>query len=101
MSHRCTYCDDGYCIKEYGETCPYDSIDEQYKCLEYEPKENYIAAFTNEALKELQNEAVRDFATKLKRKTHNYYPSIDSYCCSRHVILVEDIDDTLKEYEQC
>nr|DAF67959.1 MAG TPA: hypothetical protein [Caudoviricetes sp.] len=54
MLYKCTYCDDGYCMKEYGETCPYDSIDEQYKCPEYEPKENYIATFTNEALKEHQ-----------------------------------------------
>lgn len=54
MLYKCTYCDEGYCMKEYGETCPYDSIDEQYKCPEYEPKENYIAMFTNETLKEHQ-----------------------------------------------
>lgn len=131
MSHRCTYCDDGYCMKKYGKTCPYDSTDEQHKCLEYEPKENYIATFTREALKELnrfdihsdtweqwkvcegktndftrnkktikelQSKAVQDFAAKLKTKTHNYYPSIDSYCCSRLVVLVKDIDELLEEY---
>ena len=43
--------------------------------------------------------AVKEFAEKLKKKVHNYYPSIDSYCTSRHVILVKDIDELLKEYE--
>lgn len=44
--------------------------------------------------------AVKEFAEKLKKKVHNYYPSIDSYCTSKHVILVKDIDELLKEYEQ-
>lgn len=44
--------------------------------------------------------AAKEFAEKLKKKVHNYYPSIDSYCTSRHVILVKDIDELLKEYEQ-
>lgn len=43
-------------------------------------------------------EGAKEFAEKLKKNTHNYYPSIDSYCCSRHVVLVKDIDDILKEY---
>lgn len=43
--------------------------------------------------------AVKEFAEKLKKKVHNYYPSIDSYCMSRHVILVKDIDELLKEYD--
>lgn len=44
--------------------------------------------------------AVEEFAEKLKKKVHNYYPSIDSYCTSKHVILVKDIDELLKEYEK-
>ena len=44
--------------------------------------------------------AAKEFAEKLKKKVHNYYPSIDSYCTSRHVILVKDIDELLKEYEK-
>lgn len=43
-------------------------------------------------------EGAKEFAEMLKTKTHNYYPSIDSYCCSRHVVLVEDIDELLEEY---
>ena len=50
--------------------------------------------------KEQVKQAVKEFAEKLKKKVHNYYPSIDSYCTSRHVILVKDIDELLKEYEQ-
>nr|DAU13453.1 MAG TPA: hypothetical protein [Caudoviricetes sp.] len=48
---------------------------------------------------EQRKQAVKEFAKKLKKKVHNYYPSIDSYCTSRHVILVKDIDELLKEYE--
>lgn len=44
-----------------------------------------------------RKQAVKEFAEKLKKKVHNYYPSIDSYCISRHVILVKDIDELLKE----
>lgn len=46
---------------------------------------------------EQRKQAVKEFAEKLKKKVHNYYPSIDSYCISRHVILVKDIDELLKE----
>lgn len=44
------------------------------------------------------NTVRKEFAEKLKKKVHNYYPSIDSYCTSRQVILVKDIDELLKEY---
>lgn len=51
-------------------------------------------------IRKAQAEAVKEFAEKLKKKVHNYSPSIDSYCTSRHVILVKDIDELLKEYEK-
>lgn len=38
-----------------------------------------------------------DVLNKLKKKTHNYYPSIDYYCLSQHVVLVRDIDELIKE----
>ena len=38
-----------------------------------------------------------DVLNELKKKTHNYYPSIDSYCLSQHVVLVRDIDELLEE----
>lgn len=50
-------------------------------------------------LKAEKERAVKEFVEKLKKKVHNYYLSIDSYCTSRHVILVKDIDELLKEYE--
>lgn len=46
-----------------------------------------------------KSKTVKEFVEKLKKKVHNYYPSIDSYCTSRHVILVKDIDELLKEYD--
>lgn len=52
------------------------------------------------AMGEEKKQAVKEFAEKLKKKVHNYYPSIDSYCTSKHVILVKDIDELLKEYEK-
>lgn len=30
-------------------------------------------------------------ADQLVKKTHNYYPSIDHYCCSRKVVELRDI----------
>lgn len=42
--------------------------------------------------------AVKEFAERLKMKTHNYYPSIDSYCISKKAVLVSEIDELLKEY---
>lgn len=38
-----------------------------------------------------------DVLNELKKKTHNYYPSIDSYCISQHIVLVRDIDELIKE----
>ena len=60
------------------------------KTIEYFVKNN----------EQIRKETAKEFAEKLKEKVHNYYPSIDSYCTSRHVILVKDIDELLKEYEK-
>lgn len=40
-----------------------------------------------------------DVLNELKKKTHNYYPSIDSYCISQHIVLVRDIDELIKEVQ--
>lgn len=34
---------------------------------------------------------------KLKSKYHNYYPSIDHYCCSVKAVNLSDIDELIKE----
>lgn len=43
------------------------------------------------------NDGMKEFAERLKGKVHNYYPSIDSYCVSRKVVLIADIDNLLGE----
>lgn len=44
--------------------------------------------------------AVKEFAEKIKERYHNYYPSIDHYCCSEKAVNVKDIDKLLKEYDK-
>ena len=44
--------------------------------------------------------SVKEFAEKLKERCHNYYPSIDHYCCSQKAVNVKVIDELLKEYEE-
>lgn len=39
-----------------------------------------------------------DVLNKLKSKCHNYYPSIDHYCCSVKAVNLSDIDEIIKEY---
>lgn len=49
---------------------------------------------------ETVKQAKIDVLKELKRKIHNYYPSIDSYCISQHVVLVRDIDELIEEIEK-
>lgn len=53
-----------------------------------------------EYMKDKIKQAQIDVLNELKKKTHNYYPSIDSYCISQHVVLVRDIDELIKEVEE-
>ena len=54
-----------------------------------------------ELLQYQKEQAVKEeFAEKLKERCHNYYPSIDHYCCSVKAINVKDINELLKEYEE-
>lgn len=50
-------------------------------------------------LKAEVKQAKIDALNELKKKTHNYYPSIDSYCVSQHIVLVRDINELIKEIE--
>lgn len=52
-----------------------------------------------EYMKDKIKQAQIDILNELKTKTHNYYPSIDSYCISQHVVLVKDIDELFVEVE--
>ncbi len=49
--------------------------------------------------KATKKQAKIDVLNEIKKKTHNYYPSIDSYCISQHVVLVRDIDELIKEIQ--
>ena len=110
--------------KKMGET--FDSLDKKYdslklelelaqachkeKCAEFnklcfdyaklQVKNEKFEQNMKNVLEIEKKNAVKEFAEKLKKKVHNYYPSIDSYCTSRHVILVKDIDELLKEYDK-
>lgn len=53
----------------------------------------------NYELTEQVKRAKIDVLNKLKTQTHNYYPSIDSYCVSQHVVLVKDIDKMIVEVQ--
>ena len=52
----------------------------------------------NKSIQEIKNEAVKEFADKLKEKTGT---SFDYYKHFQKVVLSEQIDELLKEYEQC
>ena len=56
----------------------------------------YQLASDKEILAQVKQAKI-DVLNELKKKTHNYYPSIDSYCMSQHVVLVRDIDKLLEE----
>ena len=113
------------CAKSYGDDvhcsdCPYDTltpraccerfcqdvlckdalklITEQEKSLQEAQDSILSLAQQNQEYREQQvKQAQIDVLNKLKKKTHNYYPSIDSYCLSQHVVLVRDIDKLLEE----
>ena len=46
---------------------------------------------------EQRKQAVEEFVEELIKKVHNYYPSIDNYCVSEHVVLVKDINKLLRK----
>lgn len=55
--------------------------------------------FNSDTIKRASNEAIKEFAERLKAKCHNYYPSIDSYCISRKAVELTDIYNLVKEME--
>lgn len=48
---------------------------------------------TEQAVKQAKIEVLN----KLKGKCHNYYPSIDHYCCSVKAVTLSDINNIIKE----
>lgn len=51
----------------------------------------------NKSIQEIKNEAVKDFAEKLKESAQT---SLDHFMGFQKVVLVEQIDELLKEYEK-
>ena len=75
-------------------------ITEQEKSIQVAQDSILSLAQQNQEYREQQvKQAKIDVLNELKKKTHNYYPSIDSYCISQHVVLVRDIDELIKEVE--
>ena len=50
--------------------------------------------------KDCKIRTLKQFVERAKERCHNYYPSIDHYCCSEKAVSVKDIDELLKEYEK-
>lgn len=51
----------------------------------------------NYELTEKVKQAKIDVLNELKSKCHNYYPSIDHYCCSVKAVNLSDINELIKE----
>lgn len=64
----------------------------------YETINDIAVALVQEGYGDVKQAQI-DVLNELKKKTHNYYPSIDSYCISQHVVLVRDIDKLIEEVE--
>jgi hypothetical protein len=62
----------------------------------YEQLNDIAVALVKEGYGDVKQAQI-DVLNELKKKTHNYYPSIDSYCISQHIVLVRDIDELIKE----
>lgn len=62
----------------------------------YEQINDIAVALVQEGYGDVKQAQI-DVLNELKKKTHNYYPSIDSYCISQHIVLVRDIDELIKE----
>lgn len=57
-----------------------------------------LAELLEKVAEKAAKQTAREILKTLYEKTHNYYPSIDSYCVSKKVILVKDLEDACKEY---
>lgn len=121
MAHiMCEHYNKGFCAKggitEICEDIPYCCYKNEAEALydagygnvsEYKAEIERLEAenerFENNMKNVLEIEkkqAKIDVLNELKKKTHNYYTSIDSYCIIQRVVLVRYIDELLKEYEE-
>lgn len=104
------------CSVDSCKDCPYDNkglyccgklkrdalelINEQEKSIQMaQDRILELAQGCQEYREQQVKQAQIDVLNKLKKKTHNYYPSIDYYCVSQHVVLVRDVDELIKEVQ--
>lgn len=53
---------------------------------------------TKEKVKRVREEAIKEFAEKLKGKYHKYYPTVNGFVLnSTNAVKFEDIDNLVKE----
>lgn len=72
-----------------------DRLQEDYSKLQ-ELFANYQLASDKEIRAQVRQAKI-DVLNELKSKCHNYYPSIDHYCCSVKAVTLSDIDNIIKE----
>jgi hypothetical protein len=51
------------------------------------------------SIDEQRKQAKIDVLNELKEKCHNYYPSIDHYCCSVKAVTLSDINEMIAEVQ--
>lgn len=105
------------CVKSYDdmncEDCPYvtrmpcrDIFCQDVLCkdahdliIEQEKEINQLkteCTLLDDELRNARQETI-NVLNELKNKCHNYYPSIDHYCCSVKAVNLNDIDEFIKE----
>lgn len=86
-------------VKEgYGKTSEYKAEIERLKS-----NNGFLQCVISHS-KDIMDEAVKqaqiDVLTELRNKCHNYYPSIDHYCCSVKAVNLSDINKMIEELEK-
>lgn len=99
-ANDCSSCNDCPDCANCASAAALALITEQEKSIQVAQDSILSLAQQNQEYREQQvKQAKIDVLNELKKKTHNYYPSIDSYCVSQHVVLVRDIDELIKEVQ--
>lgn len=96
------------CAGDSCDNCRYYEFHNCYDKLKLDARDRIIRQ--DEKIKRLKTECTLlddelrnarqetiDVLNKLKSKCHNYYPSIDHYCCSVKAVNLSDIDELIKE----
>lgn len=75
----------------------YNAVSNEIDTLKAENKQlKTECALLDDELRIARQEAI-NVLNELKSKCHNYYPSIDHYCCSVKAVSLSDINELIKE----